>query len=235
MSRGEYRKEDIRELNDVFLDTKTSCIIEKTIAQAENELNRKGKALVSHNLPDFLKTERLTLRRWKESDLAPLTAMNMDAEVMQYFPSTLTPEQTQKMVEKIEETFINKGFGLWAVETKQTKEFIGFAGLSKPGFSAPFTPCVEIGWRIASKFWGEGYAPEAAREILKDAFKRLNLLEVVSFTAKANSNSIRVMRKIGMIRDPKDDFYHPAIEKDNRLAEHVLYRLSKKQWLEQQK
>jgi RimJ/RimL family protein N-acetyltransferase len=180
---------------------------------------------------DYLKTERLTLRRWQESDLAPFTAMNMDAEVMQYFPSILTPEQTQKMIEKIEEGFSKKGFGLWAIETNQTKEFVGFAGLSEPSFSAHFTPCTEIGWRIASKFWGQGYAPEAAREILKDAFKRLNLPEVVSFTAKANSNSIRVMRKLGMIRDPKDDFNHPAVEANSRLAEHVLYRLSKKQWL----
>jgi len=186
-----------------------------------------------HNLPDFLNTERLTLRRWKESDLAPFTAMNMDAEVMQYFPSLITPEQTKKMIDKIEEGFTEKGFGLWAAEITETNEFIGFTGLSVPIFSAHFTPCIEIGWRIAPAYWGQGYAPEAAREILKDAFKRLKLPELVSFTAKANSNSIRVMRKLGMIRDPKEDFIHPLIEKNTRLAEHVLYRLSKKQWLAQ--
>ncbi len=186
-----------------------------------------------HNLPDFLNTERLTLRRWKESDLEPFTAMNMDAEVMQYFPSLITPEQTKKMIDKIEEGFTEKGFGLWAAEITETNEFIGFTGLSVPTFSAHFTPCIEIGWRIAPAYWGQGYAPEAAREILKDAFKRLKLPELVSFTAKANSNSIRVMRKLGMTRDPKEDFNHPLIEKNTRLAEHVLYRLSKKQWLAQ--
>jgi RimJ/RimL family protein N-acetyltransferase len=186
-------------------------------------------------LPKLLNTQRLTLRRWQESDFAPFAAMNADPEIMQYFPAVLNAEQTKTMIEKIEASFDKKGFGLWAIEVNDTKKFVGFAGLSEPNFVAPFTPCVEIGWRVATEFWGQGYAPEAAKEILTDAFKRLNLSEVVSFTAKANSNSIRVMRKLGMTRTPEDDFFHPSIDKEDRLAEHVLYRLSKKQWLAQQK
>jgi RimJ/RimL family protein N-acetyltransferase len=156
--------------------------------------------------------------------------MNADARVMEFYPGVFTPEQTKAMVEKIESSFEAKGFGLWALETLATKEFIGYVGFSEAQFESPFTPCIEIGWRLAYRYWGQGYAPEAAREVLRDGFDRLAMEEIVSFTSVLNTKSIRVMEKIGMKRYPKEDFLHPALEDNHRLKPHVLYRLSKADW-----
>lgn len=177
-----------------------------------------------------LKTKRLILRRWTAADLEPLAALNADPEVMRHFPSTLTIDQSKSFIAAVEAHFDREGFGLWATELAETGEMIGFVGLSKPRFFAPFTPCVEIGWRLAKKYWGRGYAPEGALEVLKDAFGNLNLDEVVSFTATTNSNSIRVMEKIAMKRNPAEDFDHPSLEAGHRLRRHVLYRLGKQDW-----
>ncbi len=180
-----------------------------------------------------LSTERLLLRRWTAADVAPFAALNADPVVMERFPSTLTLDQTKSFVAAAEAHFESEGFGLWAAELIATGDMIGFIGLSIPRFEAHFTPCVEIGWRLAHKYWGQGYAPEGAYEVLNDAFTRLNLKQVVSFTSTLNSNSIRVMEKIGMKRDPSEDFDHPRLEEGHHLRRHVLYRINSSDFLEQ--
>ncbi len=178
-----------------------------------------------------MRTERLLLRRWQPSDLRPFARMNACPEVMEFFPARLTDAETRQMVARIESGFDEQGFGLWALELVDTGEFIGFCGLSRPRFEAAFTPCVEVGWRIARPHWGNGYAPEAAREAIRDAFERVGLDEIVSFTAARNRRSVRVMEKLGMARNPADDFQHPLLESGHPLRPHVLYRLSSAQWL----
>ena len=178
-----------------------------------------------------LQTERLLLRRWKDSDLDAYAAMNADPAVMEHFPKVSTYDETKASMERIENSFEQRSYGLWAVELISSKEFIGFAGLWSPTFEAHFTPCVEIGWRLAHKHWGKGYAPEAARAILKDGFERLGLEEIVAMTAFPNKNSVRVMEKLGMTFDPSDNFIHPVVADDPRLRDHVLYRIKKSDWM----
>ena len=177
-----------------------------------------------------LETDRILLRHWRKSDLQPFAALNSDARVMEFFPSTLNFDQSKAMVERIEAGFVRDQFGLWAAEFKETKTFIGFVGLNRPTFVADFTPCVEIGWRIAGEFWGKGLAPEAASEVLRDGFERLNLNEIVSFTAVLNQKSIRVMEKIGMKHSAFDNFLHPALAESHPLKPHVLYKINKTSW-----
>lgn len=177
-----------------------------------------------------LQTERLILRRWKESDQAPFAELNADPVVMKHFPKMLTSDETQALIAKIESFFDRESFGLWAVELKSNHTFIGFVGLWRPTFDAHFTPCVEIGWRLAKEFWGQGYAPEAAQLALQEGFSRIGLDEIVAMTALANKNSMRVMEKIGMTFDPSDNFMHPSLEDGHHLKEHVLYRIKKSDW-----
>lgn len=150
---------------------------------------------------------------------------------MQYFPSILSREQTMDLVTKIETGFEKHGFGLWAAELKTTGEMIGFIGLSVPTFEAPFTPCVEIGWRLAKAHWGRGLAPEGAKRALDYAFREKGLAEILSWTSKINFPSRRVMEKIGMVYDPRDDFEHPLRPMAPRLRPHVLYRIKKENFL----
>ncbi|MEV0969915.1 GNAT family N-acetyltransferase [Microtetraspora glauca] len=171
----------------------------------------------------MIETERLVLRRWQEKDREPFAALNADPEVMEYFPATLTRERSDALADRVAAEFDDCGFGLWAVELSGT--FIGFTGLSVPRFTAHFTPCVEIGWRLARSAWGHGYATEAARAALRHGFGELGLKEIVSFTAKQNMRSQRVMERIGMTRDPEGDFDHPALAEDSPLRRHVLYRV----------
>lgn len=176
-----------------------------------------------------LETERIILRRWKNEDFEVFSALNADKNVMEFFPSTLTPEETSAMIDRIEAHFQKHGFGLWAMELKSTGEFIGFNGLSVPNFESYFTPCVEIGWRMSDKFWGKGLASEAAREVLKYGFSQLNLEEIVSFTATVNIRSISVMKRIGM--SFSGEFNHPKLAPESNLCRHVLYKISKKDFL----
>lgn len=171
-----------------------------------------------------METERLILRRWKADDFEPFAALNNDPTVMEFFPALLTPGQSRDMIAMIEDHFQREGFGLWALEVKGTAEFAGFVGLNKPTFKTNFTPCVEIGWRLAHRFWGKGYAPEAARAVLKAGFEVFELDEIVSFTAAVNHRSIRVMEKIGMASDPAENFNHPRLADGHPLQLHVLYR-----------
>jgi RimJ/RimL family protein N-acetyltransferase len=176
------------------------------------------------NVP-ALRTERLILRAWRDEDLAAFAALNADPAVMEYFPSVLSRTESDAFAARIRTELGERGFGLWAVEVPGNAEFIGFTGISVPRFEAPFTPCVEIGWRIAKEFWGRGYAPEAAGRALAHGFGALGLDEIVSFTAVANHRSRRVMEKLGMTHDPADDFDHPSLAPGHRLRRHVLYRI----------
>ena len=173
----------------------------------------------------MLETERLLLRRWKDSDRAPFAAMNADPRVMEFFPDTLTREESDQLIENIEAHFDNRGFGLFATELKKGSEFIGFIGLHVASFQAHFTPCVEIGWRIATPYWGKGLATEGSQEVIRFAFERLRLESLVSFTVPENVASRRLMEKLGMTNDPAEDFDHPKLPPGHRLRRHVLYRL----------
>jgi RimJ/RimL family protein N-acetyltransferase len=170
---------------------------------------------------DDIRTARLLLRRWRPADRPAFASLNADPRVMEHFPSVLTREASDALADLIDLHFERHGFGLWAVEIPGTAPFAGFIGLSVPAFAAAFTPCVEIGWRLAAEHWGRGYAAEGARAVLACAFHTLELGEVVSFTVPANVRSRRVMERIGMRHDPADDFDHPA-----GAGRHVLYRIA---------
>jgi RimJ/RimL family protein N-acetyltransferase len=172
-----------------------------------------------------LRTERLRLRRWTVQDRKPFADLNADPIVMEFFPSTLSQTESNAFVDRIEVDFDKNRFGLWATELTESGEFIGYVGLWSVTFEAPFAPAVEVGWRLARKYWGHGFAPEAARAALADGFERLALNEVVSFTSSINLKSRRVMEKLGMTRNEGDDFEHPSVSPGNPLRPHVLYRL----------
>jgi RimJ/RimL family protein N-acetyltransferase len=177
-----------------------------------------------------LTTPRLRLRAWRPQDVPPFAQMSADTRVMQFLPKLLTRAESAAMAARIEEHFARHGFGLWAVEVAGVADFIGFVGLSVPNFQAHFTPCVEVGWRLAYKHWGQGYATEAANAALHFAFGQLHLEEVVSFTVPANDRSRRVMERLGMARSPDDDFDHPNLAIGHRLRRHILYRLPRCAW-----
>jgi RimJ/RimL family protein N-acetyltransferase len=172
-----------------------------------------------------LETERLLLRRWKDSDREPFAEMNADPRVMEFFPSCLTREESDALLETIESHFDNRGFGLFATELKAENKLIGFIGLHVATFQAHFTPCIEIGWRIAPPYWGKGLATEGSREVIRFAFDRLRLESLVSFTVPENVASRRLMEKLGMTCNPADDFDHPRLPPGHRLRRNVLYRL----------
>jgi RimJ/RimL family protein N-acetyltransferase len=164
------------------------------------------------------------MRWWKPEDREPFARMNAAARVMEFFPKTLAREESDATADWIESGFAKHGFGLYALELRETGEFIGFTGLAVPAFDAPFMPCVEIGWRLAFEHWGRGLATEAARASLRHGFEELGLLEIVAFTVPANERSRKVMEKVGMTRDSEDDFEHPRIPEGHPLRRHVLYR-----------
>jgi RimJ/RimL family protein N-acetyltransferase len=178
-----------------------------------------------------LRTERLILRRWRPKDRAPFAQMNRDPLVMEHFPALLSEDRSNHLVDRIEAHFAEHGFGLWAAELRNGAEFIGYIGLAIPRFQAAFTPCVEIGWRLASAHWGQGLAIEGARAVVQHAFQALALREIVSFTVPANLRSRRVMEKLLMTHDPRDDFDHPQLPEGYPLRRHVLYRLKREDWL----
>lgn len=176
-----------------------------------------------------LRTERLVLRGWRDADRALFAAMNADPQVMRHFPSTLTAEASNAFADRIEACFRERGFGLWAVEVPGQADFVGYVGLWPTTFDAHFTPAIEVGWRLAAAHWGQGYAPEAALSVLAHGFEVVRLDEIVSMTTTANQASRRVMEKIGMTRDPAEDFDHPNTPGWHG-QRHVLYRISAAQW-----
>ena len=178
----------------------------------------------------MIESQRLLLREWRESDLEAFAGLCADAGVMEHFPSTLTPAQSAEFVARIRQHFVKCGYGFWAVECRNGPPFIGFVGLMQVGFDAPFTPAVEIGWRLAREAWGRGYASEAASAALRWAFESLELDEVVSFTVPANTRPWKVIERIGMRRSPADDFDHPRLPEGDPLRRHVLYRMGALDW-----
>ena len=176
------------------------------------------------------KTDRLVLRRWRADDRVPFARINADPEVMEFFVSPLTLEESDAFVDRIEADFAEHGFGLWAVEEIGAGRFIGFTGLISQTFEAHFTPAVEVGFRLARPAWGKGYATEAAREALRYGFEAAGLTEIVSMTAVQNVRSRAVMRRLGMTHDSADDFDHPRVPDRHPLKRHVLYRLTADQW-----
>ena len=171
-----------------------------------------------------LRTPRLLLRPWRDTDLAPFAALNADPEVRRWFPGTLTREESDAQVARLQNHITTHGSGFWAVEAPETAPFIGFVGLQHVSFAAPFAPAVETGWRLARAYWGQGYATEAARAALDHAFGPLNLPEVVSFAVPGNLSSRRVMKRIGMTQDPEGDFDHPLLPAGHPFRRNVLYR-----------
>ncbi len=182
-------------------------------------------------MTDNLSTARLILRRWRESDRRPFADLNAHRRVMEFMPAILQREASDELMDRIELHFEKHKFGLFAAELRETGSLIGFVGLSVPSFAAPFMPCVEIGWRLSAEHWGKGLATEGAREVLGYAFETIGLREVVSFTVPANRPSRGVMEKIGMARNPSDDFEHPRMPAGHALRPHVLYRLRRAEWL----
>jgi RimJ/RimL family protein N-acetyltransferase len=172
----------------------------------------------------FIETPRLVLRQWTETDHEPFIELNLDRDVMEFFPSTLTREESMGQIARIT-THINQyGYGLFAVERKDNHQFIGFTGLSHPQFESYFTPCVEIGWRLSKENWNQGFAIEAAKACLKWGLQTLKLSEIYSFTSIHNLRSEQVMIKIGMHK--MDLFEHPMIKEGHFLKQHVLYKTS---------
>jgi RimJ/RimL family protein N-acetyltransferase len=174
-------------------------------------------------------TERLRLRQWRPSDLEPFAALNADPRVMAFFPSTLEREASDAAVQRWQAQIAERGWGLWAAELLGTGEFIGFVGLQVPIAPLPFSPCVEVGWRLARAYWGKGYATEGARGVLAQGFERLQLPEIVSFTAVGNLKSRAVMERLGM-QAAEGSFEHPSVPEGSPLREHCLYRLTRERW-----
>jgi RimJ/RimL family protein N-acetyltransferase len=171
-----------------------------------------------------LLTERLVLRGWLADDRPAFAALNADPEVMKHFPACLDRAESDALIDRIESHFEQHGYGLFAVERKGDPGLVGFVGLNRVDFEAHFTPAVEIGWRLARESWGEGIASEAAAACLRFAFTELALPQVVSFTTPANERSQAVMQRIGMTRNPLDDFDHPKLAAGHAMRRHVLYR-----------
>jgi RimJ/RimL family protein N-acetyltransferase len=177
-----------------------------------------------------IRTDRLQLRAWRESDREPFAALNADPVVAEFLGGPIDREASDAMQDRFAGRWVENGYGLWAVERIDNGDFIGFTGLSAPTFDTHFIPAVEVGWRLASGAWGQGFATEAAQAALQFGFLTVGLEEIVSFTVPANQRSRRVMEKLGMTRAPEDDFDHPRIPDGDPLRRHVLYRLSRERW-----
>jgi RimJ/RimL family protein N-acetyltransferase len=176
-----------------------------------------------------IRTPRLLLRQWRDADRAPYAAMNVDAEVMRFFPGTQSREVSDRSIDTWHAELEQRGWSNWAVELVASGAFAGFIGLSVPRRALPFMPCVEVGYRLAREHWGRGLATEGARAALDTAFERLGMTDIVSFTALLNVPSQAVMRRIGMI-DAHEDFDHPAVPEGSPLRRHCLYRIDHARW-----
>lgn len=180
--------------------------------------------------PVLVETARLRLRNWRDDDLAAFAAINADPRVMEFFPRALDRAESDALAARERARIDGRGYGLYAAEEKESGDFIGFIGLADVPFAAAFAPAVEIGWRLSRRSWGSGFASEGAEAVVDDAFTRLGLDALVSFTAEWNVRSRRVMEKIGMVRDAGGDFLHPSLPPGHKLAPHVLYRIDREAW-----
>jgi RimJ/RimL family protein N-acetyltransferase len=183
------------------------------------------------NIPE-IRTPRVLLRGWRGEDLDPFAAMSADPEVMRHFPATLSRAETAALIDRVQDHFARHGFGLWAAELPGEAPFAGFVGLAVPRFEAAFTPCVEVGWRLARPYWGRGYATEAARAALHHGFTVLGLEQIYSFTVPGNFRSRAVMERLGLRHYPDEDFDHPMLIEGHPLRRHVLYRIRREEFLE---
>ncbi len=174
-------------------------------------------------------TPRLRVRQWRESDLAPFFELACDPQVMEFLLPLPTRADSDASADRARALIAKNGWGFWAVERKDTGEFIGFTGLNVPLATLPFSPCVEIGWRLARASWGQGFATEAARGALQVGFERLGLDEIVAFTAEGNVRSAAVMERLGMHEDVPGAFEHPAVPEGHLLRRHRLFRIARPQ------
>jgi ribosomal-protein-alanine N-acetyltransferase len=173
----------------------------------------------------MIATPRLILRAWQESDLPAFAEQNADPVTMQFLGGALTTEESNAYAARAQQHLVETGFCKWAVEAPGVAPFIGAVGLSRVKFDASFTPAIEVAWRLHPRYWGCGYATEAARAAINDGFTRIGLDEIVAMTALPNLPSQRVMERLGMTRTV--EFDHPTIAQDSPLRRHVLYRLSR--------
>ena len=176
-------------------------------------------------------TDRLRLRRWCAADREPFAAMSADPRVMEFYPATLSRAESDALADRLEALIEARGWGLWAVELKDSPGFIGFVGLHLPAPELAFWPCVEVGWRLAADFWGRGYATEAARGALRVGFETLGLPLIVAVASLPNRRSQAVMERLGMRRS-EHGFEHPMVPPGHVLREHCLYRLTRRSWLQ---
>jgi RimJ/RimL family protein N-acetyltransferase len=175
-------------------------------------------------------TRRLTLRRWRDDDCADFARMNADPQVMEFFPAPMSRKESDALVGRLRSEFGRRGFCPWAAVERKSNSFIGFVGLHEVPEYLSFAPAVEVGWRLARRFWGCGYATEGALSSLAFAFDDLGLDEVVSMTSVLNQRSRAVMERLGMERNAVDDFEHPHISPGHHLRAHVLYRITRSTW-----
>ncbi len=174
-------------------------------------------------------TERLILRQWQINDQSAFAQLNADPAVMKFFPKTLSYRESNQLFNKAANLIKLNGWGFWAVELKESANLIGMVGLHYQELTLPKSPFIEIGWRLAANYWRHGYATEAAQAALHYAFTTLQQEMVYAFTAKINTPSQHLMKKLGM-KNSQQDFYHPQVMRNNQLAIHCLYQISKKQW-----
>lgn len=172
-----------------------------------------------------LETDRICLREWLPEDSEPFSRMNSDPLIMEYFPRVLDEAATDKLIGRFQDHFKQYGFGMYALENKETQKFMGFVGLAHVRDIFPFGPTVEMAWRLEYEYWGKGFASEAARAVLDYAFNELKLNEVVAFSVYDNLRAIHMMEKLGMAHDENGDFDYPKLPKGHSLGRHVLYRL----------
>lgn len=178
----------------------------------------------------MLETERLILRKWRDEDRVPFAAMNADPAVMRFFPAPLTRLQSDALADEIAQHFDKHGWGVWSVERRNARGFLGIVGLAHVRDAMPFAPAVQIAWRLVRDAWGHGLASEAARACLAYGFEHLERDEIVSYTSPLNERSVAVMERLGMVRDPAEDFDHPNLPEGHTLRRHVLYRLTRAAW-----
>jgi RimJ/RimL family protein N-acetyltransferase len=185
----------------------------------------------AHKLAELIEfnTDRLRLRQWSAADHEPFARLNADQRVMEFFHAPLDRAASDAMADRCQGLIAERGWGFWAVELMQTNEFIGFVGLHIPSAELPFSPCVEVGWRLAFQYWGKGFATEAARGALRVGFESLSLPEIVSFAAVRNIRSRAVMERLGM-REDATTFEHPSVPVGSTLRQHCLYRVSRECW-----
>lgn len=180
----------------------------------------------------ILEAERLILRQWRDEDYSLYARLTSDPEVMRYFPSLLSEEQSIEQADKLKNKIAERGWGFWAVELKASEEFIGFIGLNAVDADSgiPHAPMIEVGWRLLAAHWGKGYATEGAKRAIQFAFEDLDANAIYSFTALVNKPSQHVMIKAGM-KNTGEDFDHPLLTPNDVLSRHCLYCIEREAWL----